>query len=164
MMAASPSAASNSTNQLDGTGKRRVSFGQIELSQLEIPTVYKHSNVGLEKHKLNPNFYLADGSLKRKFSLPKLTDSIESVRDCRYLRRSSLESDEVVSHADVVNIFKDLNPTPNEIRNFDFVHEDDAQHVYFSSNRNFNNSGGQQHQAKSGANYFSSKINNFIYD
>ena len=37
---------------------RRVSFGQVELNQLEIPIVYKHSNVALERYKLNPNFYL----------------------------------------------------------------------------------------------------------
>ncbi len=111
------------SNRENGSAKRRVSFGQIELNQLEIPTVYKYSNVGFEKHKLNPNFYLPDGSLRRKFSLPKLTDTIETIKNCRYLRRNSLDEDRP-SHSEVVNIFKDLNPTPNEIRNFDFVHED----------------------------------------
>ncbi len=124
----SKTAKVSSSNLEGGAGgsptRQRVSFGQIELKQLDIPTVYKYSNVGFEKHKLNPNFYLPDGSLKRKFSLPKLTDTIETIKNCRYLRRNSLDEDKSPSHVDVVNIFKDLNPTPNEIRNFDFVHED----------------------------------------
>lgn len=49
--------------------------------------MYKYSNVGYERYKQNPHFYLPDGSLKRKFSLPKLSDSLEAVRQCRYLRK-----------------------------------------------------------------------------
>ena len=103
---------------------RRVSFGQIELQQLDIPIMYKHSNVALERFKLNPNFYLPDGTLKRKFSLPKLSDTLEQVKNCGYLRRHSNPA-AGQSHvnsatssgggyecdydlADVKNIFKDI--------------------------------------------------------
>jgi hypothetical protein len=80
----------SSASSTTGAGKsRRVSFGQIELQQLDIPIMYKHSNVALERFKLNPNFYLPDGTLKRKFSLPKLSDTLEQVKNCGYLRRHS---------------------------------------------------------------------------
>lgn len=99
--------------------KRRVSFGQIELTQLEIPTVYKYSNIGYERYKLNPHFYLPDGSLKRKFSLPRLSDTLDSVKNCRYLRRFSMDAQE--DNIDVKNIFKDLQPSPSELKNFDIL-------------------------------------------
>lgn len=42
--------------------------------------------------------YLPDGSLKRKFSLPKLSDSLKQVSECRYIRkRHSLNGDETVN-------------------------------------------------------------------
>lgn len=109
-------------NEDKEASKRHVSFGQIELSQLEIPTVYKYSNVGFERYKLNPHFYLPDGSLKRKFSLPKLNETLEAVKDCRYLRRNSIESNENV---DVKNIFQDLesSSSQNDLRNFDTLSE-----------------------------------------
>ena len=133
--------ANNANTTLDSTSlnnKRRVSFGQIELNQLEIPAVYKYSNVGLEKYRINPNFYLPDGSLKRKFSLPKLNDTIEAIKNCRYLRRNSQElaAQEKMSHSDAVNIFKDLNPSASEIRNFDFVQEDMQSLTTSVSNNN----------------------------
>lgn len=105
-------------NESAAAKQRRVSFGQIELQQLDIPVMYKHSNVALERFKLNPNFYLPDGKLKRKFSLPKLSDTLEQVKNCGYLRRhstgntsnnnntSGYECDYDIS--DVKNIFKDI--------------------------------------------------------
>ena len=110
-------------NESAAAKQRRVSFGQIELQQLDIPVMYKHSNVALERFKLNPNFYLPDGTLKRKFSLPKLSDTLEQVKNCGYLRRhstgntsnnnnnnnnntSGYECDYDIS--DVKNIFKDI--------------------------------------------------------
>ena len=85
--------------------KRRQSCGQIELDQLEIPTVYKHSNVAIEKYKSNPDYFLPDGTPKRKFSLPKLSESIEQVKQCRYLRRGSVV-EPLISDFEITNIFK----------------------------------------------------------
>lgn len=65
------------------------SFGQ-ELNQLTDPTSYRHSKPGYERYKSNPHIYLPDGSMRRKFSLPKLSESIEQFKECRYLRRGSL--------------------------------------------------------------------------
>lgn len=108
----------------DSNSKRRVSFGQIELTQLEIPIVYKHSNVAFERFKLNPNFYLPDGTLKRKFSLPKLSDTLAAVQNCGYLRRHSISnsaesnsnsnSSDSENDCDVKNIFKDLQTNVSE--------------------------------------------------
>ena len=57
-------------------------------------------------------FKKKDGTLKRKFSLPKLSDTLEAVKNCGYLRRhstgntsSKLDSDYDV---DIKNIFKDI--------------------------------------------------------
>lgn len=85
--------------------KRQVSFGKVELNQLEIPTLYRHSNVAMEKFKLDPHFYLPNGNLKRKFSLPKLDETLEAIKNCRYIRRRPSENDDNV---DVTNIFKDI--------------------------------------------------------
>ena len=115
-------ASSTSCNlDMDAT-KRRVSFGQIELNQLEIPVMYKHSNVAFERYKLNPNFYLPDGTLKRKFSLPKLSDTLDAVKNCGYLRRHSTNESfpnnvggsESEYELDVKNIFKDLQTNVSE--------------------------------------------------
>ena len=84
--------------------KRRNTVGKIELNQLEIPTIYKHSNVAIEKYKSNPEYYLPNGLPKRKFSLPKLTDSFEQVKTCGYLRRSSL-IEASVAEEEIQNIF-----------------------------------------------------------
>lgn len=109
-------------NKQDEPNKRQVSFGRIELTQLEIPTMYKYSNIGYEKFKLNPHFYLPDGTLKRKFSLPKLDETLEAVKNCRYLRKNSLEEAENV---DVKNIFRDIEPSQMDLRNFDIISDDD---------------------------------------
>lgn len=69
--------------------KTSTSFGQ-KLNQLSDPTSYRHSNPGYERFKANPQIYLPDGSMRRKFSLPKLSESIEQFKECRYLRRGSL--------------------------------------------------------------------------
>lgn len=105
----------DTSNESAAAKQRRVSFGQIELQQLDIPIMYKHSNVALERFKLNPNFYLPDGTLKRKFSLPKLSDSLEQVKNCGYLRRHSTGNSNSNNNyegdydiADVKNIFKDI--------------------------------------------------------
>lgn len=120
----------SSRNLLDSSDpRRRVSFGQIELSQLEIPTVYKHSNIGFEKYKSNPNFYLPDGSLRRRFSLPRMSETLDAVRNCSYLRHNVQKAaeQESICHdtRNVVNIFKDLDPTPSEMRNFDYAYPGD---------------------------------------
>ena len=43
--------------------------------------------------------YLPDGSLRRKFSLPKLSDSLKAVSECRYIRKrnedDNYDSDDV---------------------------------------------------------------------
>jgi hypothetical protein len=130
----SSSCSINSGGLNDSSSKRRVSFGQIELSQLEIPVVYKYSNLGLEKYKLNPNFYLPDGSLKRKFSLPKLGDTIGVVKECGYIRLNSIETDKP-SHYEIVNIFKDLDPSPSEMRNFDFGTHSNENEVNDTNNQ-----------------------------
>jgi hypothetical protein len=78
-----------------------------------------HSNAALEKYKFNPNYYLPDGSLKSKFLLPQLKDTLESAKKCRYLRQSTTETDQELvknkSDFDVVKyIFHDeIVPTIN---------------------------------------------------
>lgn len=93
-----------SLNNPNNTNSRKGSIGRVELNQLEIPTVYMHNNVGYERYKQNPHFYLPDGTLKRKYSLPKLSESLEAVKDCTYLRRYSYNEPD---DCDVINIFKD---------------------------------------------------------
>ncbi|RNA42972.1 hypothetical protein BpHYR1_047471 [Brachionus plicatilis] len=85
--------------------KRQVSFGKVELNQLEIPTLYRHSNVAMEKFKLDPHFYLPNGHLKRRYSLPKLDETLDAIKNCRYIRRGSSEQEDNI---DVTNIFKDI--------------------------------------------------------
>ena len=99
---------------------RKVSFTQIDLNELEIPKTLKHSNAALEKYKFNPNYYLPDGSLKAKFLLPQLKDTIESVKNCRYIRQFSSDKDQelmnnILSDFDVVKyIFhEEIIPTIN---------------------------------------------------
>lgn len=104
--------------------KRQVSFGKVELNQLDIPTLYRHSNVAMEKFKLDPYFYLPNGNLKRKFSLPKLDETLEAIRNCRYIRK---HKDEMEENIDVTDIFKDIFPNGILSTNFEssFVNEDD---------------------------------------
>lgn len=102
--------------------KRRVSFGQIDLNNLDNPKLYRYSNsAAYERYKFNPHYYLPDGSLKRKFSLPKLSDTLEAVKNCNYLRRQSI--DETADQLEVVNIFKDskLNATATPTRDLNYV-------------------------------------------
>lgn len=101
------------------SSKRRVTFGHAELDQLDVPAVYKHSSLGYERYKSNPQLYLPDGSLRRKFSLPKLSESIEQFRECRYLRRNSLV-DPHITDIEVKNIFNFSKPsTPASESNSD---------------------------------------------
>ncbi|CAF0854664.1 unnamed protein product, partial [Brachionus calyciflorus] len=105
--------------------KRKVRFGQVELNQLDIPIMYRHSNVAMEKFKLDPHFYLPNGNLKRKFSLPKLDEALEAIKNCRYIRKNSLEQEECI---DVKNIFKDICSSGIYSRNLDdssYLNEDD---------------------------------------
>lgn len=77
---------------------RKVSFTQIDLNELEIPKPLMHSSDALEKYKFNPHYYLPDGTIKAKFLLPQLKDTIESVKDCRYIRQFSMENDEQIKN------------------------------------------------------------------
>lgn len=108
----------------DEEKKRQVSFGKVELNQLDIPTLYRHSNVAMEKFKLDPYFYLPNGNLKRKFSLPKLDETLEAIKNCRYIRKPPSEIDENI---DVTNIFKDIfqNRILSENIDSSFINEDD---------------------------------------
>jgi hypothetical protein len=68
--------------------------------------LYRYSNsAAYERFKFNPHYYLPNGALKRKFSLPKLSDTLEAVKNCNYLRRKSIE--ETADQLEVVNIFKE---------------------------------------------------------
>ena len=60
---------------------------------LDIPVVYKYSNAGLERYKADPTFYLPNGEMRRKYSLPALTDSIEMVKNLFYLRHNANEDE-----------------------------------------------------------------------
>ena len=111
------------------TSKRRVSFGQIDLNNLDNPKMYRYSNsAAYERYKFNPHYYLPDGSLKRKFSLPKLCDTLEAVKNCNYLRRNSIES--TADQIEIVNIFREdqklinsaeSNATPTRELNYNSV-------------------------------------------
>jgi hypothetical protein len=88
--------------------------------QIEMPDLYKHSNLGYER--FNKNFYLPNGTLKRKYSLPQLSDCMESVKNCEYLRRHNSSIDNNNNKKDDINnIFKDLNPDSTELLNFDIL-------------------------------------------
>ncbi len=93
---------------------------QIELTQLDIPTVYRHSNAAFERYKSNPEFYLPDGTIRRKYSLPKLSEALEQVKNFKYLRRYSIDLD---NHADTSNIFQDNESDENDPTNFDGSNE-----------------------------------------
>ena len=61
---------------------------------------------------VNPNYYLPDGTLKRRFSLPKLKDALEMVKHCRYLRKFSIDRSidpDEKDFEDVRSIFKDTD-------------------------------------------------------
>ena len=76
------------------------------MNQLDNPKLYRYSNsAAYERFKFNPHYYLPNGALKRKFSLPKLSDTLEAVKNCNYLRRKSIE--ETADQLEVVNIFKE---------------------------------------------------------
>jgi hypothetical protein len=83
--------------------QRKVSFTKIDTDELDIPKHYKHSSDALEKYKFNPHYYLPDGTLKRKFSLPLLKDSLEAVKGCNYLRMPETYSCELTSEEDTFN-------------------------------------------------------------
>lgn len=96
----------NKENSSSTSNKRRVSFGQIDLNNLDNPKLYRYSNsAAYERYKFNPHYYLPDGSLKRKFSLPKLSDTLEAVKNCNYLRRNSIEN--TADQTEILNIFKE---------------------------------------------------------
>ncbi len=94
--------------------------GQIELNQLDIPTVYRHSNAAFERYKSNPEFYLPDGTIRRKYSLPKLSEALEQVKNFKYLRRYSIDFDK---HVDTSNIFKDNESDEDCSTSSDFSNE-----------------------------------------
>jgi hypothetical protein len=75
-----------SVNKRKNSNNRRMSFTQVDMKELTIPKTYMHSNEGLEKCKMNPYFYLPDGSLRKRFSLPKLADTLAVAKKARYLR------------------------------------------------------------------------------
>lgn len=87
--------------------QRKVSFTKIDTDELDIPKQYKHSSDALEKYKFNPNYYLPDGSLKRKFSLPLLKDSLEAVKGCSYLRNRETSSCDLTTEEHVAYLETD---------------------------------------------------------
>lgn len=96
--------------------KRRVSFCQIDLNQLDNPKLYRYTNTAAyDRFKFNPHYYLPDGTLKRKFSLPKLSDTLEAVKNCNYLRRKSI--DNIADQLEVINIFKNSHNNNNNNSN-----------------------------------------------
>ncbi len=96
---------------------RKVSFTQVDLNELEIPKTYMHSNEALEKYKFNPNYYLQDGTLKTKFLLPQLKDSLETIKNCRYIRQYSIDGGQPAKNdQDIVKyIFHDSSDSPPTI-------------------------------------------------
>jgi hypothetical protein len=102
----------NKSNKEVESTKRRVSFCQIDLNQLDNPKLYRYTNTAAyDRFKFNPHYYLPDGTLKRKFSLPKLSDTLEAVKNCNYLRRKSI--DNIADQLEVINIFKNSHNNNN---------------------------------------------------
>ncbi len=104
--------------------KRRTSYGQITIDS---PTILR--NAANERFKFNPDYFLPDGTLRRKFSLPKLSDSLEQFKACRYIKRNSLV-EPTVDESDVSNIFKYSKPgTPestdiNENKSYEEINQE----------------------------------------
>ncbi len=106
----------NKSNKEVESTKRRVSFCQIDLNQLDNPKLYRYTNTAAyDRFKFNPHYYLPDGTLKRKFSLPKLSDTLEAVKNCNYLRRKSI--DNIADQLEVINIFKNSHNNNNNNNN-----------------------------------------------
>jgi hypothetical protein len=98
----SPRPRSVEQKETNTPSKRHVSF-----RKLTDQNGSETRNAGFERYKFNPDYYLPDGSLRRKFSLPKLCESLEAVKHCGYLRRNSMDSS--YEPIDLNSLFKQYN-------------------------------------------------------
>lgn len=73
--------------------------------------------------------YLPDGSLRRKFSLPKLSDSLKAVSECRYIRKRN--EDDNFDGDDVNNGEKE----GKENQDADLSTNDEQDYYYYNYRR-----------------------------